>query len=155
MQTRMSTQAIINTRRYMQQKENEKHIIHSTFQFVQCLNKSFNSYENNLMTQADCNNIIPRYMENDPHSPGIIPPFELYDVIRKTTHFANQNVQIIIKNMNPKKRPVSAVADNVEVRNATYISIKINKKIRFNLLYDSNRSLQKKIKIEQIRNETN
>ena len=63
--------------------------------------------------------------------------------------------KIIIKNMNPKKRPVSAVADNVEVRNATYISIKINKKIRFNLLYDSNRSLQKKIKIEQIRNETN
>ena len=63
--------------------------------------------------------------------------------------------KIIIKNINPKKRPVSAVADNVEVRNATTISIKINKKIRFNLLYDSNRSLQKKIKIEQIRNETN
>ncbi len=63
--------------------------------------------------------------------------------------------KIIIKNINPKKRPVSAVADNVEVRNATTITIKINKKIRFNLLYDSNRSLQKKIKIEQIRNETN
>ena len=63
--------------------------------------------------------------------------------------------KIIIKNINPNKRPVSAVADNVEVRNATTISIKINKKIRFNLLYDSNRSLQKKIKIEQIRNETN
>jgi hypothetical protein len=86
----------------LKQKENEKHIIHSTFQFVQCLNKSFNSYENNLMTQADCNNIIPRYTENDPDLPGIIPPFELYDVIRKTTHFANQNVQIIIKNMNYK-----------------------------------------------------
>ena len=63
--------------------------------------------------------------------------------------------KIIIKNINPKKRPVSAVADNVEVRNATTISIKINKKIRFNLLYDSNRSLQKKIKIEQIRKEIN
>ena len=63
--------------------------------------------------------------------------------------------KIIIKNINPNKRPVSAVADNVEVRNATTITIKINKKIRFNLLYDSNRSLQKKIKIEQIRNETN
>ncbi|MFL2893036.1 MAG: NAD kinase [Candidatus Pelagibacter sp.] len=63
--------------------------------------------------------------------------------------------KIIIKNLNPKKRPVSAVADNVEVRNATTITIKINKKIRFNLLYDSNRSLQKKIKVEQIRNETN
>ena len=63
--------------------------------------------------------------------------------------------EIIIKNTNPIKRPVSAVADNVEVRNATNIIVKINKKIKFSLLYDSNRSLQKKIKIEQIRNETN
>lgn len=63
--------------------------------------------------------------------------------------------KIIIKNLNPKKRPISAVADNVEVRNAKYISIKTNKKIKFNLMYDSNRSLQKKIKIEQTRRETN
>ena len=62
--------------------------------------------------------------------------------------------KIIIKNLNPKKRPVSAVADNYEVRNAKNISIKTNKKIKFNLLYDSSRSLQKKIKIEQIRRET-
>ena len=62
--------------------------------------------------------------------------------------------KIIIKNLNPKKRPISAVADNVEVRNAKYISIKTNKKIKFNLMYDSNRSLQKKIKIEQTRKET-
>ena len=62
--------------------------------------------------------------------------------------------KITIKNLNPKKRPISAVADNVEVRNAKYISIKTNKKIKFNLMYDSNRSLQKKIKIEQIRKET-
>ena len=63
--------------------------------------------------------------------------------------------KIIIKNTNPKKRPISAVADNIEVRNAKSILIKTNKKIKFNLLYDSNRSLQKKIKIEQIRKETN
>ncbi len=61
---------------------------------------------------------------------------------------------ITIKNLNPIKRPISAVADNYEVRNAKVISIKKNKKIKFNLLYDSNRSLQKKIKIEQIRKET-
>ena len=59
-----------------------------------------------------------------------------------------------IKNLNPKKRPISAVADNIEVRNAKRISIKTNNKIKFNLLYDSNRSLQKKIKIEQLRKET-
>ena len=61
---------------------------------------------------------------------------------------------IIIKNLNPSKRPISAVADNIEYRNAKIISIKTIKKIKFNLLYDSNRSLQKKIKIEQLRKET-
>ena len=62
---------------------------------------------------------------------------------------------IQIKNLNPLKRPVSAVADNVEIRNAKKVIIKTNNKIRFNLLYDTNRSLQKKIKIEQLRREIN
>ena len=44
--------------------------------------------------------------------------------------------------------------DNLEVRNAKSITVKTNNKIKFNLLYDKNRSLQKKIKIEQIRRET-
>ena len=60
-----------------------------------------------------------------------------------------------IKNLNPVKRPISAVADNMEVRNAKKIIIKTNKKIKFNLLYDVSRSLQKKIKIEQSRREFN
>ncbi len=63
--------------------------------------------------------------------------------------------KIIIKNLSPFKRPISAVADNSEVRNAKNIIIKTNQKIKFNLLYDSNRSLQKKIKVEQLRRETN
>ena len=62
--------------------------------------------------------------------------------------------KIKIKNLNPKKRPISAVADNIEVRNAKDIIVKTNKKIKFNLLYDKNRGLQKKIKIEQLRRET-
>ena len=62
--------------------------------------------------------------------------------------------KINIINLNPKKRPISAVADNIEVRNAKNIIIKTNKKIKFNLLYDKNKSLQKKIKIEQLRRET-
>ena len=66
----------------------------------------------------------------------------------------NDNSKIIIKNLNAKKRPISAVADNIEVRNAKSIMIKTNKKIKFNLLYDQNNSLQKKIKIEQLRRET-
>ena len=63
--------------------------------------------------------------------------------------------KITIRNLNSKKRPISAVADNIEVRNAKKIIIKTNKKIRFNLLYDVNGSLQKKIKIEQLRKEFN
>tara|TARA_B100000963_G_scaffold359208_1_gene385836 strand:- start:3326 stop:4096 length:771 start_codon:yes stop_codon:yes gene_type:complete len=66
----------------------------------------------------------------------------------------SDNSKIEIKNLNPKKRPISAVADNLEVRNAKKIVIKTNKKIKFNLLYDQNRSLQNKIKIEQLRRET-
>ena len=61
--------------------------------------------------------------------------------------------KIIIKNLNSKKRPLSAVADNIEIRNAKSINIKINHKIKFKLLYDKNRSLQKKIKLEQLKKE--
>ena len=66
----------------------------------------------------------------------------------------NDKSKITITNLNPIKRPISAVADNYEVRNAKSITIKTNNKIKFNLLYDKNRSLQKKIKIEQLRKET-
>ena len=62
--------------------------------------------------------------------------------------------KIIIRNLNPKKRPISAVADNIEVRNAKDIIVKTKQNIRFNLMYDQNRSLQNKIKIEQLRRET-
>ena len=66
----------------------------------------------------------------------------------------NDKTKILIRNLNTKKRPISAVADNSEVRNVTSIVIKTNKKIKFNLLYDKNQSLQKKIKLEQLRKET-
>jgi len=66
----------------------------------------------------------------------------------------NDKLKISITNLNPIKRPISAVADNLEVRNAKSIKIKTNSKIKINLLYDKNRSLQKKIKIEQLRKET-
>jgi NAD+ kinase len=60
---------------------------------------------------------------------------------------------ISISNLNTKKRPVSVVADNVEFRNIKNVKIYINRKIKFNLLYDSKNSLNKKIKIEQVRKE--
>jgi len=66
----------------------------------------------------------------------------------------SEKSKICIKNLDTNKRPISAVADNFEVRNAKIIKIEKNTKIRFNLLYDRNNSLHKKIKIEQSRNET-
>ncbi len=63
--------------------------------------------------------------------------------------------KVLIKNLNINKRPISAVADNHEVRNAKTIEISVNKNIKFKLLYDNNNSLKKKIKIEQLRKENN
>ena len=80
-----------------------------------------------------------------------ISPISAFRPRRWKGKIVSDSSQIIIKNLNYKKRPLSAVADNVEVRNAKFISVKTDKKIKFNLLYDKNRSLQKKIKIEQLR----
>ena len=83
-----------------------------------------------------------------------IAPISAFRPRRWKGKIVSEKSKILIKNLNILKRPISAVADNIEVRNAKIISIKTNNKIKFNLLYDSNRSLQKKIKIEQIRKET-
>ena len=61
--------------------------------------------------------------------------------------------KVIITNLNPSKRPVSAVADNLEVRNAKKIIINVKVKNKIKLLYNVSRSLQKKIKLEQLRKE--
>jgi NAD+ kinase len=83
-----------------------------------------------------------------------ISPISPFRPRRWKGKIVNDNSKILITNLNPSKRPISAVADNLEVRNAKTISIKTNNRIKFNLLYDKNRSLQKKIKIEQLRKET-
>ncbi len=83
-----------------------------------------------------------------------ISPISPFRPRRWKGKIVGDKTRIIIKNLNPKKRPISAVADNFEVRNAKHISIKISKIFKFNLLYDGNKSLQKKIKIEQLRRET-
>ncbi len=83
-----------------------------------------------------------------------ITPISPFRPRRWKGKITSEKSQISILNLNVKKRPISAVADNIEVRNAKNIKVKINKKIYFNLLYDKNNSLNKKIKIEQTRKET-
>ena len=82
-----------------------------------------------------------------------ISPISAFRPRRWKGRVIGKNSKIIIKNLNIKKRPISVVADNYEVRNAKIIKISTNKKIKFNLLYDKNNSLQKKNKIEQLRKE--
>ena len=82
-----------------------------------------------------------------------IAPISPFRPRRWKGKIVNDKLNITITNLNPTKRPISAVADNLEVRNAKSILVKTNNKIKFNLLYDKNRSLQKKIKIEQLRKE--
>jgi len=82
-----------------------------------------------------------------------IAPISAFRPRRWKGKVVSEKSKIIIKNLNPKKRPISAVADNLEFRNAKLIFIKINSRIKFNLLYDQNKSLQKKIRIEELRNE--
>ena len=63
------------------------------------------------------------------------------------------SIKAILKiiNLNINKRPVSVVADNYEVRNIKNVVIKMNKLIKFKLLFDKNNSLHKKIKIERFK----
>ena len=99
------------------------------------INKELTKLCQFIALKIEQNNIMP---ENTPHS-----------VAAGIVYFVSQSC-----NLNISKRPISAVADNIEVRNAKNIIIKTNQKIKFNLLYDQNKSLQKKIKIEQLRRET-
>ena len=82
-----------------------------------------------------------------------IAPISAFRPRRWLGKIVSDKSKIIIINLNPIKRPISAVADNVEVRNAKKIIIKVNKNKKFHLLYDKNKSLQKKIQIEQLRKE--
>ena len=83
-----------------------------------------------------------------------VAPISPFRPRRWSGKIVSDKSKIIITNLNYLKRPVSAVADNIEVRNAKKITISVQKKIKFNLLYDKNKSLQKKIKLEQLIKET-
>ena len=84
-----------------------------------------------------------------------IAPISAFRPRRWAGKIVSDRSKVIITNLNFKKRPISAVADNVEVRNAKKIIVKVQTKIKFSLLYDKNSSLQKKIKLEQLRKEIN
>jgi len=67
----------------------------------------------------------------------------------------SNSIKIKLTNLDAKKRPVAAVADNIEIRNIKSLTIKTNKNINLTLLHDPERSLVKRIKIEQTRKNFN
>ena len=84
-----------------------------------------------------------------------IAPISPFRPRRWVGKIVSDKSKVTITNLDPKKRPVSAVADNFEVRNIKKVIVKVQNRIKFNLLYDKNSSLHKKIKLEQLRKEVN
>jgi len=80
-----------------------------------------------------------------------ITPISPFRPRRWEGKIVSNNVKIKFTNLDPKKRPVAAVADNIEIRNIKTLNIKVNKNINLTLLYDPGRSLVKRIKAEQLR----
>ena len=58
---------------------------------------------------------------------------------------------IKIKNLYPIKRSIAAVADNIEMRNIKNLKVRVNKKLNITLLHDPEKTLEKRIKIEQLK----
>jgi len=83
-----------------------------------------------------------------------IAPISAFRPRRWAGKIVSDKSKVVITNLDPKKRPVSAVADNFEVRNIKKVTVRVQNKIKFSLLYDKKSSLHKKIKLEQLRRET-
>ena len=83
-----------------------------------------------------------------------VTPISAFRPRRWKGKILSSSTLIKVINLNIKKRPISVVADNLEIRNIKNVQIKTNNSIKFKLLYDRNNSLTKKIKLEQIRKQT-
>ena len=80
-----------------------------------------------------------------------ITPISPFRPRRWKVKISSNNLLVEIENLDVNKRPVALVADNVEIRKIKKIKVQVNKNIKIVLLYNSNRSLVKRIKIEQSR----
>ncbi len=80
-----------------------------------------------------------------------ITPISPFRPRRWKGKIVSDKTNIFITNLDSKKRPIAAVADNNEIRNIKKVTVKVNKKIKFKLLFNSKESLLKKIKLEQLK----
>ena len=80
-----------------------------------------------------------------------LTPISLFRPRKWKPKIINNNSKIEIINLDARKRPVALVADNVEIRNIKFANIIYNKTIKITLLHDKKRSLDERIKIEQLK----
>ena len=78
-----------------------------------------------------------------------ITPISPFRPRRWKGKIVSSSAKIKIINLDNEKRSISAVADNIEVRNVKNVTINVNNQIKFKLLYDKSNSLIKKINLEQ------
>ena len=61
----------------------------------------------------------------------------------------SHTARVVIEVLEPDKRPVSAVADNYEVRNVRHVEIAETRDIDLVMLFDAGRSLEERVLAEQ------
>ncbi len=97
----------------------------------------------NLSAKGPILNLDSQYLAVTPISPFIPRGW-------RGAIVSNQS-KIIIKNLDPFKRPVNAVADNIEVKNINKIEIRLNTNIKFTLLYNKKYGLKERNLAEQFK----
>ena len=80
-----------------------------------------------------------------------IAPISAFRPRRWVGKIVSDRSKVVVMNLDPKKRPVSAVADNTEIRNVTNVKIYINQSIGFKLLYNKKFGLQERNLAEQFK----
>jgi len=58
-------------------------------------------------------------------------------------------LEIAFRVLDPMKRPVSAVADQIEVRDVTTVQVKVERSLTLTLLFDPEHALDERITMEQ------
>lgn len=59
------------------------------------------------------------------------------------------HASVSFKNLDPKKRPLSATADDREIRNVTHVEVSLDEKTKITLLFNEDQALDEKILREQ------
>ena len=95
----------------------------------------------NLSAKGPILNLESKYLAVTPISPFKPRGWKGMTVLNQS--------KILIKNLDTKKRPVSAVADNIEIKNIKSVEIKLNKGKKFVLLYNKKFGLKERNLAEQ------